>query len=340
MSAPRNRGFISSLVFDGRITMRVVFLAPASMILLCGLLLGRATTPGSSETNGNYVLGADDQVMLAVADLDEISGKPFRVDMQGDVNLPLIGRLHAAGLTANELEAEVAKRLLQFVRNPNVVISITDFRSQPVSVLGAVVTPGIHQIQGRKSLFEVLSSAGGLRPDAGNSVRITRELQWGPIPLANAQVDASHRFSTASLDTKGIMRATDPTENIEVKPNDVISVPTSEVVYCVGSVHKPGGFTLGENESLSALQVLSLAEGLDPTAASDKARILRAVPGSSKRAEIAVNIKHLMAGKGEDIALKAQDILFIPNSAAKGLTTRTLEAVIQTATGVAVYGRY
>jgi polysaccharide export outer membrane protein len=152
-------------------------------------------------------------------------------------------------------------------------------------------------------------------------------------------MDSTGRYSTASVKVKSIMNATNPVENITIMPNDVISVPKGDLVYAVGSINRPGGFLLGENETLTTLQVVSLAEGVSKTAASDKAKILRSVPGSTNREEIAVNIKQLMAGKASDIPLRANDILFIPNSGAKSASYRTLEAVIQTATGLAVYGR-
>ncbi|MBV9303332.1 MAG: polysaccharide biosynthesis/export family protein [Acidobacteriaceae bacterium] len=288
----------------------------------------------------NYMLGPDDQITLYVSDAEELSGKPMRIDMKGDINLPMAGRIHAGGLTAEQLETAIQDRLKKFFKDPEVVVSITEFRSQPISVLGAVNTPGVHQLQGRKTLFEVLSLAGGLRSDAGNKIKITRDIRWGRIPLPNAADDPTGNFSVASVTVKSVMNATDPTENIGIKPEDVISVPKADLVYVVGSVHKPGGFVLGENESLSALQVLSLAEGLDKTAAPDKAKIMRAQPGKSDRTELAVNLKKLMAGKGTDMPLKADDILFVPDSAAKSVTTRTTEAVIQIATGLAVYGRF
>ena len=136
------------------------------------------------------------------------------------------------------------------------------------------------------------------------------------------------------------MDAKNPAENVPVKPDDVIAVPKAEVVYAVGSVGKPGAFVLGENETLSALQVLSLAQGLLKSAAGDKAKILHQVPNSSKRIEVAVNLKRLMAGKDADMSLKANDILFVPNSAAKSAGYRSLEAIVQAATTVAVYGHY
>ncbi|MGI9074198.1 MAG: polysaccharide biosynthesis/export family protein [Bryobacteraceae bacterium] len=288
----------------------------------------------------NYVLGPDDQITLNIPDAEEISGRAVRIDMRGDLNVPMAGRLHVAGLTAEQVERAIEVRLKRFFQDPEVVLSVTEFRSQPISVLGAVNSPGVHQLQGRKTLFEVLSLAGGLRQDTGNTVIITRDLRWGGIPLPNAKSDTTGKFSVASVNVKSIMNATDPTENIGIKPEDVISVPKADVIYVVGSVKRPGGFLLGENESLSALQVLSLAEGLDKTAAPAKAKIMRTVPGTSSRTEIAVNLKRLMAGKGQDLPLKANDILFIPDSAAKSAGTRTLDAVVQIATGMAVYGRY
>jgi len=287
----------------------------------------------------SYILGPDDQITLLVPDVDEISNKPMRVDMRGNLTLPLAGRLHAAGLTAGQLEAEIETRLRKFLKDPEVVVSVTEFRSQPVSVLGAVATPGVHQLEGHKTLFQVLSMAGGLRLDAGNTVKITRQLKWGEIPLSSAKNDATGEFSVASVSSKSIMDGTRPAANITIKPDDVISVPKADLVYCIGSVHKPGGFVLGQDESLSTLQVLSLAEGMDKTAAPQKAKIMRVVPGTATRTEIAVNLKQLMAGKTADLPLKSDDILFVPNSAARSIAARTAEAAIQIGTGFAIYSR-
>ncbi len=286
-----------------------------------------------------YLLGPDDQITLFVSDVEEISNKPMRIDMRGDLSLPLAGRVHAAGLTSGQLEGAIETRMRKFLKDPEVVVNITEFRSQPVSVLGAVASPGVHQLQGRKTLFEILSMAGGLRTDAGNQVRITRNLEWGEIPLPNAKDDPTHQFSVASVSSKSVIDASNPTENIAIKPHDVISVSKADLVYCVGSVNRPGGFVLGENESISTLQVLSLAEGLNKTAAPGKAKIMRAVAGSPNRTEIAIDLKQLMAGKAADLPLKSNDILFVPNSAAKSIGARTAEAALQVATGIAIYAR-
>jgi len=288
-----------------------------------------------------YILGPGDQISVFVQDIsEEFANKTFRIDTDGELSLPVIGHIRAGGFSISRLEAESKSRLKHVLKDPQVSISLVNFGSQPVSVLGAVNSPGIRQLEGRKTLFEALASAGGLRPDAGYQVKITRDLKWGDIPLPDAQTDPTHHSSVASVKLNDIIGATDPAVNILILPGDAISVPRADLVYVVGSVNKPGGFALNEHSSLSALQVISLAEGLQKTAASNRARILRSVPGSSDRTEIALNLRKLMNGKNADVQLQPNDILFIPNSGAKAIRDRTLETAIASLTGMAIYGRF
>ena len=299
---------------------------------------GRDKKPG--KVTASYELGPDDQVSVSVPDLEESFTHPARIDLSGEIDLPLVGRLHAAGLTTQQLQSEINDRLRKYLKEPASVVMVTEFHSQPVSVLGEVMSPGIHQIQGRKTLYEVLSLAGGLRPTAGSVVNITRDLKYGAVPLPGAHEDSTGRFSVASVNIKSIMGATQPSDNIAIKADDVVSVPRAQVVYAIGSVVKPGAFVLGENESLSALKVLAMAEGLQKAAAATKAKILRSVGNSSTRTEVAVNLRQLMAGKAADVSLQPNDILFVPSSAARSVGFRSLDAIVQAATGVAAYGRF
>ena len=299
-----------------------------------------AADSNASPAPSGYILGPGDQLSFFVSDLDEFANRTFSVDALGEVHLPLIGQIHAAGLTASDLAKEMTEHLKKFVRRPEVVANISSFQSQPVSVLGAVNSPGVRQLEGTKSLMEMLSLAGGLRPNAGNTITITRDSRMGPIPLPKAEENPSKKFSVASLKVKPLISSANPDENITVKAHDVITVSTADVVYAVGSINKPGGFVLGENETLSALQVVSLAEGLQKTAAADKAKILRQVPGTTTRTEIPVNLKLLLAGKNSDVALRSNDILFVPTSLAKVASYRTVEAVVQSAVGIAVYSHF
>ena len=288
--------------------------------------------------NADYVLGPGDQITLVVNGLeDQYNEKVFRIDESGEVTLPLVGRIHASGLTTALLEHDLQARLSAVLKDPIVVVRISSFGSQPVSVLGAVRNPGIVQLQGRKTLFEVLSLAGGLQPEAGFIVQVSRSLNHGEIPASNVRRDLNTQVSIASIRLKDIINVPNISENIEILAGDTISVPKAGVVYVVGSVMKPGGYPMTENESLSALQVVSLAEGLQSTASGSKARIIRTIPGAPSRAEIPVNLKRLMAGKGSDVQLRADDILFVPSSVAKKAGFRTIDAIVSAATYSSVY---
>jgi polysaccharide export outer membrane protein len=128
------------------------------------------------------------------------------------------------------------------------------------------------------------------------------------------------------------MAASNPAENIHIKPKDVISVPRADIIYVIGAVKKAGGYALNDNGTRSALQILSLAEGLEKTAAGNRARIMRGIPGSNARDEIPIDLKKILAGKSPDVPLKADDILFVPTSGAKSAGFRTLDILTASAT--------
>src|SRR5260370_10860641 len=154
----------------------------------------------SGEVRSTYLLGPDEQLEISGPELNEISNKPVRVDSDGNIEVPLGGRVHVAGLNAQQTEQEVNKVLSKYIRQPQIVVSIAEVRSQPVSIIGAVNTPGVHQVQGHKTLLEMLALAGGIRQDAGYSVRITRQLEWGCIPLPKGGLDSSGPFRVCELD--------------------------------------------------------------------------------------------------------------------------------------------
>jgi polysaccharide export outer membrane protein len=296
-------------------------------------LVWSADTPAATT----YVLGPNDQISVHVLHLEEIGSQPIRIDMQGYINVALAGRIHAGGLTVESLENAIAEQLKSYLLNPTVSVTIVEYHSQPVSILGAVNKPGVHQLQGRLRFFEALSLADGLRSDAGDEIKITRRKEWGALPLQGATADPSGEYSIASVSTKSVMEAARPEENIELKPNDVISVPKAKMVYIVGSVRRPGGFALNEKDTISVLQAISLAEGLEKTASAGKAVILRNASGSAHGAEEPINVQKILSGKSKDMQLTANDILFIPDSRAKAIALRAAEALVQTGTGMAIY---
>ncbi len=332
----------------GRIMKKLLRALPVVLATLFLIVRAAAQAPSSpqsyelkskcsSQAHSTYLLGPDDQVEISGPELTEVANKPMRIDGDGDIQAPLVGRVHLAGLTVQEAEQKLNKIMSTYIRQPQVVVSVVEVRSQPVSILGAVNAPGVHQVQGHKTLLEMLALAGGMRPDAGYSIRVTRELEWGCLPLPKAQLDASGQFSVAEVNAREIMEAKNPEENIQIFPHDVISVPKAEMVYVIGEVKRSGGFVLGEHQSISVLQALSLAEGLSGPADTRHAKILRLQRDADQREELAVDVKGVLTGKKPDVALQGDDILFIPSSTSKKAALRTLEAAIQTGTGLAIW---
>jgi polysaccharide export outer membrane protein len=326
-------------------TTFVVLVAMTLVVHVAGASAQQLTpvpNPSSSDIRSatgqlrHYILGPNDEILILSTHAEEISNRPIRIATSGDVNLPLVGRLHAAGMTVEQLETAILERLKSYIRQPDVAIIVTQYKSQPVSVFGAVGSPGIVQLEGRKTLLEVLSMVGGLKPDAGSRIRITRRNEWGPIPLPSASNEGE--YSVAEVDIRSIELASRPGDNIEILPNDVITVARAEIVYVMGEVKKPGGFALNDRTSISIIEALARAEGFEPTAQAKDATVIRPVPGSN-RLEIAVNLPDVLRGKARDIMLQPDDILYIPKNYAKGALRQTLNAVVQTATGVIIYRR-
>lgn len=306
------------------------------LLLLCSCVLWGQQ---ESDERSTYVLGPGDQILVRVLDMEEMSKEAFQIDMRGNINLPMVGRIQAKGMTVEQLEEAIAARLKSYIKQPDVSVTLHEMRSQPVSVLGSVRNPGVHQLQGQKSLLEVLSLAGGLQPEAGYSVRIARRKEWGPIPLPGARLDETGQYWVAEVGVKEIMEARSPEKNIPVKPQDVVTVPKGQMVYVMGAVKKSGGFVLGEKEKTTVLEALSMAEGCDNFAKRSGAKILRKTDNPDKRLEIALDLSKILDGKQRDVLMEQDDILFVPISGTKKVMARSAEAAIGIGTGLAIYRR-
>jgi polysaccharide export outer membrane protein len=300
-------------------------------------------TPDGSpavESTPNYVLGPGDQIIIRAVGVEEFSDKTDTklIDMRGYVDVPIAGHVKAAGLSVQQLEDLIANQLRKYVRDPQITVTVTEFKSQPVSVVGSVLQPGVYKLTGQNTLVQVLSQAQGLAEDAGNKINVTREKTQGRIPLPGCAEDTTGQYYTATVDTKLLLDAKQPSANIVIKPNDVLSIPKAEMVYVVGAVNKSGAFVLSERQSMSVLQAVSMAAGLEKTSSAGHAKIIRRGE-NNQRIEIPADLTKILAGKSPDLQLYANDILFVPNSMPKSASLKALEAAIQVGTGLAIYRR-
>jgi polysaccharide biosynthesis/export protein len=262
----------------------------------------------------NYVLGPNDQILIRAPEADEINQKPFRVDGDGNINIPLVGRIHAAGMTLQELEADLVRRLREYIREPQVFVEVVQFRSAPVYFVGLFGRPGIYPLQGNRTLTEMLSSVGGLAPNASRHITLTRHEEYGPIPLPNAVVDSQRKVSSVEISMGTLRENINPAENILLQPYDVITVGRAELVYISGQVTRVGGIELGERDSISILQALTQSGGLGADAKTGKVRILRPILGTNRRAVIEIDADKLFEGKGLDVPLLPNDVVYVPRS--------------------------
>lgn len=285
-----------------------------------------------------YVLGPFDQIVVRGLNGERIN-ETLTVASDGSITLPLVGRMIVTGTPAEDLQRRLNDQLKPFVLEPNVLVSLAGPQSRHVSILGAVNQPGVHVIRGCGTLVDAISRAGGLRQDAGNMIKITRSatrIPAGKDPLQTDQ-DSGADYQVIDIRVSDLIEAHRPEANVLLQPDDTISVPRAQLVYVVGAVQRAGGFPLNERDTISVLEALSLAGGLASTPAAQRSRIIRGP--DAKRTEIAVDLRKILNGKHPDVLLQADDILFIPSSTPQKVAMRTVEAVIQTATGLAIWRR-
>jgi polysaccharide export outer membrane protein len=264
-----------------------------------------AAAPGvaQGDPNGAYRIGPRDQVRIEVFEVDALNGD-FRVNEDGTIRLPLVGNVIAEGLTEEELALrlkEVLETEKQLLQRASVSVQVTEFRSRPISVLGAVTSPGNLNYPGRLTLLEALTLAGGLSGSQGETVQILRR-------AANGLTDQV----TISLDEL-LVRA-EPAVNIPIFANDLINVPPAQevTVYLLGEVASPGAITFKSNERITLLAALAHAGGLTERA-SNKIRIQRRGAGGEVEEKV-IRYQRLIAGEVPDPELQPGDVVIVKES--------------------------
>jgi polysaccharide biosynthesis/export protein len=272
----------------------------AAVWLAAAVLLSVATV-ARAQSAGGYRIGPKDLIEIRVFEVPELNVER-RVSEEGTVNLPLIGDVPASGLTDVELAARL-KALLEskYVQHASVSVQVREFRSRPISVLGAVKQPGNLPFSGRWTLLSAISAAGGLTEDHGDKIYVLRRADNGLSDEVSVSVD-------------DLMERADPDANLPIFANDIINVPAKvEVtVFCLGEVAKPGAVVFLSNERITLLTAIARAGGLTDRA-SNKIQIKRR-DRSGRDVEKEVNYKRIVAGKEPDFELKSGDVVIVKES--------------------------
>lgn len=261
------------------------------------------------------VLGPDDSVTIMALNVEEIS-KQWRIGPTGELNLPMVGRLKAAGMTADQLEAAISARLKEYVRDPQVTVFVSDFKSHPVTVSGAVEKPGVLQLEKPTPLFAVLAQAGGTK-DAGPTVTLTRRIEDGPIPIAGAKESRDHKYTTLELPIEAVLRGNGEAANVEVRPFDTVTVSQEKhpkMVFLSGEVNKPGAIELATRDTVSLSKALAMAGGITHTAKPGRTVIRHINSKGQETAFAFVDLKKILSGKAKDLTLSDGDVVIVPSS--------------------------
>jgi polysaccharide export outer membrane protein len=292
---------------------------------------------GIGLQNDTYKVGVADTLKLSVFDVPELD-LTVSVNDAGYVTLPLVGSVQFAGLTISECEKRLTKELSSYVRNPQVLIGLSEFGSQKVAVLGSVAKPGSYPLKkGATAISDIISEAGGPGADSGNFVRfLPVELTQIPStndPAARAQLavqtllnqgDERHLGVEVPLNrligTSGAL----PLE-IPVRGGDVVIVPEAGRVSVDGEVEKRG--TVDITRGLTLMGALASAGGITWSAKFDEVELLRNAGGQTGRLRKVVNLEQLVNGAQEDILLKSGDIIRVPSLRSRRIQKDTYDTI-------------
>jgi polysaccharide export outer membrane protein len=281
------------------------------------------------ETQGGNLpaqpISANDLVAISVYDAPELT-RTARVSVDGFIRLPMLKqRVKAQGLMPSELETAIAKALQdeQIIVDPFVTVNVAEYNSHPISVAGAVRQPLTFQATGPVTLLEAITRAGGLAPEAGPEILVSRT-QPGADGTSSALVQR--------ILVKGLIDAADPALNIVLNGGEEIRVPESGKVYVIGNVKMPGAYPMGDGTESTVLKMLALSQGLMPYAMKE-AYIYRREGNGSKN-EIPIPLSKIMERKAPDTPLLANDILYVPDNKGRRMTLGALEKVMLLAGGI------
>ncbi len=307
-------------------------LTPALILVLTAGMLCAQTQPSAAGSSGVGAgattlnatanlpvarIGNNDLLGITVYDSPELT-RTVRVDSDGTIRLPMLEKhIQATGLYPEQLEKAITSELIneQILVDPIVTVSVVEYQSRPISVVGSVKTPITFQDTGVVTLLDAITKAGGLTQDAGQEILVSRE-----------QTGADGKTSTIvqRIPVKGLLDSVDTSLNLPLQGGDVVRVPEAGRFYVVGNVKQPGAYVINDGSQSSVLKAIALARGLDHFS-GHTAYIYRTEGGVTGKNDIPIELKKVLNHKAPDIPLEANDILYIPEASGRKATLTALD---------------
>lgn len=318
---------------QGTCVAEIVLAAAVAVGLIAFPAMVRAAqAPAPREVLPQQRMGPNDLIAVGVYNSGELSLNA-RISEDGSIRLPMLKTaIPAAGLLPAELESAIGSAYVAdgILVNPVVTVSVLEYASKPVSVIGAVNKPVTFHAEQPMTLLEAITRAGGFAEDAGSYLLLSSKVE-GP-----GETDVlTERIAIVDL-----LESAGATAGIRLRGGEEIRVPEAGKIYVVGNVKRPGSFRIPNDHETTVLRALALSEGLLPNATRE-AFIYRKAPDGSK-AEIPLNLRELMARKTEDVTLLRDDVLYVPESGKKKATLSAMERAMAfgsaTLSGVLIWG--
>ena len=316
---------------------------------------GRTGPDVIMSSDEDYKLNASDLIEVNIEDAPELSGN-YRINKSGTIPMKYLGSMQVVGKTSEEVGAMITNGLRgRYLKDPKVYVSVKQYNSRTFFIQGAVRSPGVYVIEGKPSLFKLISIAGGMSENHGSTAYIIRETKMSPekleklrsgqqdvdkqktaevsTPLAQAVTQAKGEtaviegesdYELITAHINGLFRGSFE-QNLIIQPNDLVYVPPSDVFFVAGEVRAPGQFQLRDGTTLR--QAISLAQGTYFKSATNKGIIFRQDPATGKLNEIPVDIGAVMSGKLDDVAIMPNDVIMVPNSRVKTISGALLTAM-------------
>ncbi len=299
-----------------RFRLQAARLAAGSALLACALAaFAQSPTPASTAapqpTSVTATSTAPESLLIGPGDLLHVTvlrepelDQHVRVLDSGEIALALAGNLSVEGLTPAQAALRIAAlyRDGKFLLHPEVSVLVEEYATQTVTILGQVAHPGALHLNAPRSLIDVLSLAGGLTDIADRNIVVQRGGKDG---------ERIHAFLSNRPDEA--LNA-----NLLVRPGDTVLVPKAGIVYVLGDVAHPGGYVMQNDSKLTVLQAIALAAGASKTASEKRIRLVRNVDGITQ--SIDLPLRDMERGRQPDVALEANDILYVPFSLAKNIS--------------------
>lgn len=269
----------------------------ASAALLLLLLVPGVKAQGKES----LLIGPGDLLHVQVYDTPDLD-EHARVTDAGEFSLILGGSVKLAGLTPEQAGHAIEAALIrgQYMMHPRVLVTVEQYATQNVTVLGSVKSPGVYPVATTRSILDILAMAGGLNDTADRKILIQRHGSAEKVPYFVSNV------ASAAADTA-----------VKVYPGDTVIVPQAGIVYALGDVSRPGGYIVDENnDRITVLQLVARAGGTMPTAVPSHARLIR--HSGTGYIEISIELSKMQKGKVADIPLQPEDIIYVPYSYLRG----------------------